>query len=176
MKRREFQEKYSARRDTNHATNLDTKHLSSIGIEQLIHEEFPAHLKQPYLGKLFPNTPKGPTRTIEVARFLCALVLDALLFLAGIWTSPTTNAKYNTSVIKYVALRHALAFLRAQSAGSVDFQTIIPALLVALQSVDRQVRSAAVECLDVLANVVEGTKPASIYALDRVYGAASGNS
>lgn len=101
---------------------------------------------------------------------------DALLFLCGIWTLPSSSAKYNLNTVKYVALRHALAFLRAQSTGVVDFQTVLPAFLVALQSTDRQVRSAAVECVDVLANVEEGAKPASIYALDRVYGTASGES
>lgn len=101
---------------------------------------------------------------------------DVLIFLAGLWTSSEKDIKGKTNVIDYVALRHASAFLRAQSSGEnqIDFQVIIPALLTALQSTDRQVRSAALDCINVLAK--EERKPTSIYAYDRVYGASSGES
>ncbi|KAI5117129.1 hypothetical protein M0805_007713 [Coniferiporia weirii] len=99
---------------------------------------------------------------------------DSLLFLAGTWTEPPTSRGIDPDVCKYVALRHASAFLRAQPTESpVDFQTIVPALLAAFQSLDRRVREAAVDCLSVLSKVSTESKPAVVYAYDQVYGPAS---
>lgn len=101
---------------------------------------------------------------------------DTILFLAGIWTSSSFSTHNKANVVGYVALRHASAFLRAHVDGDsvVDFQTVLPSLLVALQSIDRQIRSAAMDCINVLAKVDEGKKPTLIYAYDQVYSNASG--
>ncbi len=102
----------------------------------------------------------------------------ALLFLAGLWMqsrdkSRTSNA---ASLAKYVALRHALAFLQAQQSAEVhiDFQVIIPSLLCALQETEKRVRAAAMDCLSVLASSVGGPKSSNVYAYDTVYGTSSG--
>ena len=96
---------------------------------------------------------------------------NALLFLAGVFTSPDAP-----DAVKRVALQHACAYLRAHSKSSgapCDFQTIIPSYLHVLQSRDAPLRSAATECLEILDQIMKAEKPSSIYGLDKVYGPAS---
>lgn len=97
----------------------------------------------------------------------------ALLFLAGLWTS---NAPSVTAVSKYVALKHALAFLQAQQSAEVhvDFQVIIPSLICALQETDKRVRAAAMDCLSAIGSSAGGPKSSDVYAYDSVYGKSSG--
>ena len=92
---------------------------------------------------------------------------DALVFLAGLWLSPASGTH-----IQYAALRHACAFLEAHEATrfALDFQTVLPALLVALQSADEGVRIAAVRCLAVVARLAAANAADRVYAFDAVYG------
>ena len=101
---------------------------------------------------------------------------DALQLLAGIWLHSDSSAP--STPAEFASLRHAAAFLEAHFAtqSSVDFQTVLPALLVALQHSDRRVREAALECVDVLARLSQAQKPSGIYAFDALYGSASGES
>ncbi|THH02630.1 hypothetical protein EW145_g6726 [Phellinidium pouzarii] len=93
----------------------------------------------------------------------------SLLFLAGVWASFSAS-----DACIYVALRHASAFLRAQSIQKhIDFQAVLPALLDALQSPDRQVRAAAMDCVSIISEAPTESKPAVVYAFDQVYGSAS---
>ncbi|EJD05052.1 uncharacterized protein FOMMEDRAFT_105292 [Fomitiporia mediterranea MF3/22] len=99
---------------------------------------------------------------------------ESLLFLASVWVSPEMIEGADPNTISYVALRHASAFLRAQSTDKpIDFQLVLPALLAALQASDRRVRAAAMECVASMAGLSVASKPGSVYAYDRVYGAAS---
>ncbi|KAH8112066.1 hypothetical protein DFH11DRAFT_1788270 [Phellopilus nigrolimitatus] len=103
---------------------------------------------------------------------------DSLLFLAGLWTKPSPSVRSSSDVdsdaTRYVALRHASAFLRAKTTENpVDFQAVVPALLSAIQSRDRKVRGAALECVAILAASSSATKPAMVYAYDQVYGSVS---
>lgn len=103
-------------------------------------------------------------------------------FLAGIWTSASSSGI--SKEVKTIALQHFNAFLFAQCEGNVahvDFQTIIPALLVAMTDGDEGVRSGALSCVVFLAGC---EKPSSdkgkgagtgVYGYDTLYGSHSGN-
>ncbi|PCH43122.1 hypothetical protein WOLCODRAFT_121527 [Wolfiporia cocos MD-104 SS10] len=99
---------------------------------------------------------------------------DALVFLAGIWVSPAQSSTENAHVCA-AALRHATAFLQAHSAAgrSVDFQTILPAIIVALQNADVRVREAAIGCISELDKLSHAKEVSAIYAFDTIYGTES---
>ncbi|KAF8797612.1 hypothetical protein BYT27DRAFT_7204423 [Phlegmacium glaucopus] len=93
---------------------------------------------------------------------------DALAFLAGIWS--TSDAE----IIKEsrgVTLLHAAAFLEAHilEDDGVDFQTILPPLLVALQDSDAQICQGALECISRIW-ILSGRRLSSVYRFDTVYG------
>ena len=93
---------------------------------------------------------------------------DTLLFLASIWTSGPRH-------IRVAALRHALAFVNAHSSSgpAVDFQLLVPALLILLQDEKKEARSAALAVLRAVA--ASGEKSGGeVYAIDTIYGANSG--
>lgn len=102
---------------------------------------------------------------------------DALLFFTGTCALPPLEASHVDGNTQYIALRHASAFLRAQPAENPqDFQVIVPALLSALQSADKRVRVAALDCVVAISSLCSAPKSSSVYAYDEVYGAASGTS
>ena len=106
----------------------------------------------------------------SVLRFLLTqLKDDALIVFAYIWTSGHRHARL-------AALKHALGFIQAYATltqQTVDFQMVIPSLLIALQDNVKEIRSAAVAVLKKIGSLVEkgGTE---IYALDTIYGSRSG--
>ncbi|KXN83997.1 U3 small nucleolar RNA-associated protein 10 [Leucoagaricus sp. SymC.cos] len=99
---------------------------------------------------------------------------EALAFLAGVWTtenpSSSTSAEYYSS-LQEIALRHAAAFLEAHvlEDDGVDFQTVVPALLIALQNNANGVRKAAAECLNRI-RLISERKLKRVYKFDIVYG------
>ncbi|KAG9044794.1 snoRNA-binding rRNA-processing protein utp10 [Tulasnella sp. UAMH 9824] len=103
---------------------------------------------------------------------------EALLFLAGVWTEDLSKTSSSQEHLRRVALSHAAAFLRAQaSAGGsdfVDFQVVVPALLVALGLPDKQSRQSAIECLKRLVDM-QREQRASLYASESIYGERSGD-
>jgi U3 small nucleolar RNA-associated protein 10 len=106
--------------------------------------------------------------------FLRALFItladDTLAFLAGIWlTTPQDE-------VAHAALCHAVAFFAAHGGmeSPVDFQTVLPALLVALESSNKNVREAAAECVVLMSRMAGAKKAASVYAIDSIYGSSSG--
>jgi U3 small nucleolar RNA-associated protein 10 len=104
---------------------------------------------------------------------------DALVFLAGVWSSASNDASAETRTqIQLAALAHASAFLTAHEAaqGPIDFQTIVPLILAAFESPSQSVRAVAVQCLSVLGRLVQTGKPKTVYAFDTVYGIRSGES
>jgi U3 small nucleolar RNA-associated protein 10 len=108
--------------------------------------------------------------------FFSNLNTDALVFLAGVWTSePALNSKHTHTSLQEISLRHAAAFLEAHvlENDGVDFQTIIPALLVALQNHANGVREIAVECLNRI-RLISERKLKSVYKFDVVYGDVKG--
>jgi U3 small nucleolar RNA-associated protein 10 len=98
------------------------------------------------------------------------------VFLAGVWTSEVSSTSTDkSSTLQEIALRHAAAFLEAHvlENDGMDFQTIIPALLVALQNSASGVRKAAVECLNRV-RLISEKKLKSVYKFDVVYGDVQG--
>ncbi|WRT69783.1 uncharacterized protein IL334_006774 [Kwoniella shivajii] len=97
---------------------------------------------------------------------LAQLGEDALLFFASIWTSRTSVA------LRTASLRHALAFVSAYSGikiqQGIDFQIMIPSVLIALQDEAKAVRSAAMAVLRAMASNAQSSE--NVYALDTVYG------
>ena len=93
---------------------------------------------------------------------------DALAFLAGIWA---TGGKEDFKESKSITLLHAAAFLEAHilEDDGVDFQTILPTLLVALQNPDQQVCQGALECISRV-RILAGRKLSSVYRFDAIYG------
>lgn len=93
---------------------------------------------------------------------------DALAFLAGVWSCENQEAFKDS---RGISLLHAAAFLEAHilEDDGVDFQTIIPSLLVALQSTDAQVCQGAIECISRIRILTE-RKLSSVYRFDTVYG------
>ncbi|KAJ8075131.1 snoRNA-binding rRNA-processing protein utp10 [Marasmius tenuissimus] len=100
-----------------------------------------------------------------------SLKSDAMLFFAGIFASDRYGSD-NHAEIKEFALHHAAAFVEAaddsEEAG-IDFQTVIPCLLVALQNQHAEVRRAATVLLSKIKKSTE-RKFESVYAFDVVYG------
>ena len=112
------------------------------------------------------------TLPILSSRLLQALFVnfkeDALIFLVGIWsTSDAEVLKESRSV----ALLHAAAFLEAHilEDDGIDFQTILPLLLVALQDPDAQICQGALECISRI-RILSDRKLSSVYRFDTVYG------
>ncbi|KAI0063355.1 ARM repeat-containing protein [Artomyces pyxidatus] len=105
------------------------------------------------------------------AQFI-SLAEDALAFLAGIWLSRDENSREAQSRFRRAALSHAIAFLAAHETTEhiIDFQTILPALLFALQDPDASVRRLAVECVQLLARLAQATQAKAVYAFDSIYG------
>ena len=110
-----------------------------------------------------------------------AIGSESLLFLASFIIDNQTNKfteidKSLKGALDLIALRHSLAFIRSQSSEKpIDFQTFLPALIYAVQSNDKRVRSGAVECIQILSKQSIAEKPTAIYAYDQVYGSSSGN-
>ncbi|KAH9054895.1 hypothetical protein EDB87DRAFT_1644309 [Lactarius vividus] len=92
---------------------------------------------------------------------------DALAFLVGVWLSAEGDAQ-----LRRTALSHALSFILAHEAGEqvIDFQTVLPALLVALGDPDRGVRHRASECVHLLAQLSTAKQVSGVYAFDTIYG------
>lgn len=121
------------------------------------------------------NRPSFPVLTSSLLHILFVnLKSDALVFLAGVWTSESPMLIDN-SFLHEIALRHAAAFLEAHvlEDDGVDFQTIVPALLIALQGAIGSVREAAVECLSRI-RLISEKKLKNVYKFDIIYGDAKG--
>lgn len=94
---------------------------------------------------------------------------EALAFLTGVWVN------CDDEDLAVVAFGHTIALLKAHMSGdeSVDFQTIVPSLLVSLQSPHLEIRKAALQCVGLLAKAAE-KKYARVYAFDTIYGGSTG--
>jgi hypothetical protein len=55
----------------------------------------------------------------------------------------------------------------------VDFQTILPALVICLQSADPETRTAALDCIAVQRSLAE-QRFSAVYAFDAIYGESEG--
>ncbi|KAJ3515006.1 hypothetical protein NLJ89_g2035 [Agrocybe chaxingu] len=110
-----------------------------------------------------------PVLSSAILQLLFTSLQDgALAFLAGLWTAPTTDGLKES---KGMSLLHAAAFLEAHilENDGMDFQTILPAVLVALQSPDAQVREGGLECISRI-RILDERRLLSIYQFDIIYG------
>ncbi len=100
---------------------------------------------------------------------------DALAFLAGVWTSRPSRSGDSSLSLQEISLRHAAAFLEAHvlEDDGLDFQTIVPALLVALQNPSSEARKGATECLHRI-RLISERKLRGVYKFDVVYGDVRG--
>ena len=94
---------------------------------------------------------------------------DSLAFLAGIWSGADKNMK-DDNQLRVIALQHASAFLQAHvdKNDAVDYQTIVPLLLVPLSSANVVVREAALACVAQLRTLSEHPF-ATVYKFDAIY-------
>ncbi|KAJ4466217.1 armadillo-type protein [Lentinula lateritia] len=163
---------------------------TEMGVVNWVHPEskpdpYASLLQQLYL---FANTTMGfgsPRARIHVIRTLFAnLGGEVGVFLSSIWLRfccKSDTEDEDTSTLGTFALYHLAAFLQAHAitppAGKavVDFQILVPMVVIALSSSVQEVRKAAVECLSTLTvlSVDENNKRKKfdvVYAFDRVYG------
>ncbi|KAJ7146113.1 hypothetical protein C8R44DRAFT_600928 [Mycena epipterygia] len=120
--------------------------------------------------KLANSSAVVPLLTVGLLRELFInLKDDALGFLAGLWTACLASAAGNSTCV--VALRHAAAFLEAHiaEADGVDFQTILPSLIICLQSSEPEIRAAALDCISLQRNLA-AQRFSAVYAFDAIYG------
>ncbi|KAJ3917389.1 hypothetical protein F5877DRAFT_44742 [Lentinula edodes] len=164
---------------------------AEMGAVNWVHPEskpdpYASLLQQLYL---FANTTMSgsPQARIHVIRTLFAnLGGEVGVFLSSIWLQfccKSDTEDEDISTLGSFALYHLAAFLQAHtitpSAGKavVDFQILVPMVVIALSSSVQEVRKAAVECLSTLTVLsVDGNNKRKkfdvVYAFDRVYGVA----
>ncbi|ESK96722.1 u3 small nucleolar RNA-associated protein 10 [Moniliophthora roreri MCA 2997] len=121
------------------------------------------------------NTLSADLKRIQLSALFASLKNDALLFFAGVWLSDSEDQRNvkDSSSLKRLALNHAQAFLEAAAeddGAGIDFQTIIPAVLVACCDHNADVRKAAVGLLGLIKRATMEKKFGSVYAFDLVYG------
>lgn len=124
--------------------------------------------------RLANSSAKSPVLSGHLMRTIfVGLADDTLCFLVGIWLHSYSDPA--STVLTYVSLSHAAAFLEAHHATQhvIDFQTILPALLVAIQHSDRRVRDASLQCIAILSKLSGSKNPTSVYAYDAIYGTTS---
>ncbi|KAK4048437.1 snoRNA-binding rRNA-processing protein utp10 [Microbotryomycetes sp. JL201] len=119
------------------------------------------------------STPGGRALATLLLRALFTRMLldDSLAFFASLYTSTT-----QPSELQIAALNDAKTFVRAQHlpevAKPVDYQAVLPSVLVALQSSNKKMRNAALELLAVFeSNAPPNIK--TVYGRDHFYGASS---
>jgi U3 small nucleolar RNA-associated protein 10 len=118
--------------------------------------------------KMLNNSGTVPILALGLLQSLFSVLkTDVLVFLAGVWTSSSSDFQS----LQTLALLQATAFLEAhvQEADGIDFQTILPAVLVALQFSNPLSRLAALECVKRL-RIVSESKLTQVYKFDVIYG------
>lgn len=105
---------------------------------------------------------------------------SVLGFLTRIFTSSADEG--SSTLLRLASISHCSAFLKAflpskegeTETPSIDFQTIVPALLIALSDEKDQVRWKAIECLQIVKEINERCKKQNgkveVWEYDRIYG------
>lgn len=95
---------------------------------------------------------------------------SSLAFLASIYTDRSQSGH-----IRNASIKHAEAFLKvsARPQADVDYQTILPSLLIGLQDPVKDIRTGAHHCIEMLSK--SNCTTGNIYAFDKIYGESSKN-
>ncbi|CCM00706.1 uncharacterized protein FIBRA_02746 [Fibroporia radiculosa] len=126
------------------------------------------------------SSPRLPLLSTNLLRILFTNLADeALTFLAGVWLSPPGVTEVHKEMRDHVilsALGHAKAFLEAHIAAEhwLDFQTILPAVLVIVQHANLRVREAALRVIAIITHLSLSKNIFAVYAFDTIYGDDSG--
>ncbi|BGP11136.1 snoRNA-binding rRNA-processing protein utp10 [Rhodotorula toruloides] len=134
------------------------------------------------LAHAYTGSPASTTLSTALLEALFASLVtdDALAFLASICTS-----RHVTLDLRLAALRDATVFIEVLAAATaspkgkvVDWQVVVPSLVVALADEDKRIRTEALKALDkvraTLAPAAAGKKDAkvgTVYGRDKMYGA-----
>ncbi len=107
-----------------------------------------------------------------IVAWTMALGRSSLLRLAS-----TLAGRESSTAVRLTAAKHLASLIQSRSSqGRVDYQTILPALIVATCDAEEHIRAAAVGCMQaILQAPVNGSANAAVevYAVETVYGAAS---
>ncbi|KAK2465147.1 hypothetical protein APHAL10511_002839 [Amanita phalloides] len=117
------------------------------------------------------NASSSPVVSMSLLHVLFINLKDeSLAFLAGIWSGADGKTD-DDEQLRLIALHHASAFLQAHidEDDGVDFQTIIPLLLISLSGRSGFVRQAALKCIPQLQTLAE-RKLVTVYKFDGIYG------
>ena len=140
-------------------------YLSQIPVDR-------GHHYVPLMRRIYHLANVSTTLPVLSSRLLQALFVnfkeDALIFLAGIWSTKDAEVLKES---RSVALLHSAAFLEAHilEDDGIDFQTILPLLLVVLQDPDSQICQGALECISRI-RILSDRKLSLVYRFDTVYG------
>ena len=127
---------------------------------------FKRYASQVYLWANSDILPAQLARGLLQSLFL-QLGSETLLFLASIWTDLG-----NSAGLRLAALKHASSFVTAHKGhNGVDFQLVLPSILIALSDSQRKVRVGGVALLRGIISL-SGSGD-EVYALDTIYGAKS---
>jgi len=127
---------------------------------------FKRYAKTTYLWANSDILPLQLARSLLQSLFL-QLGSEALLFLASVWTDHD-----NSSGLRLAALKHASSFVMAHKGqNGIDFQLLLPSILIALGDNQQKVRVGGVALLKSI--VLLAGNGDEVYALDTIYGAKS---
>ncbi|GAA6036252.1 hypothetical protein JCM8097_006859 [Rhodosporidiobolus ruineniae] len=118
------------------------------------------------------------TQLLE-ALFSSLVTEDAVAFLASLFTSPSASVDLRLAALRDVAVFvEVLSAATAQPKGKlVDWQVVVPSLVVALAEEDKRVRVEALRALEkikeTLATSGAAKKVGSVYGRDKYYGVAT---
>ncbi|MCO5589750.1 hypothetical protein L7F22_043719 [Adiantum nelumboides] len=110
---------------------------------------------------------------------LCRMHDRLLAFLASIWTASQDEQLYHNAEVRLMSLKYAHAFLNAHARNSKlsDYQTIIPAFMVALHDGEKCIRVECLSSLQTLQAIATSIDPKTnesetdlIYGYDVIYG------
>jgi U3 small nucleolar RNA-associated protein 10 len=119
--------------------------------------------------KLANSSTSLPLLTTNIIRALfVSLKDDSLVFLIGVAIRSFEDK--GEKGVCVAALRHAASFLAARP--HIDFQTILPSLIILMHGTDSRIREAALDCVGIIAR--NDKDLSSVYGFDVVYGEESG--
>ncbi|EJU00234.1 hypothetical protein DACRYDRAFT_23206 [Dacryopinax primogenitus] len=112
----------------------------------------------------------SPARTKCLIRLFKTLGDDCLAVLSGIWADHSTPPQTRAA-----ALSLGSAMLQSvESDDTIDYQVVLPSVLVSLSDPSVIVREGGIQCLKVLAGLFRShKKPKAIFAIDALYGLQS---